>query len=157
MPRARKLVEVTGGQPKTVRNRLAMIAQAHPRHALTNTAVLRDARDPNSPLHKRLPTDPDKALEAAQKNYIRQIIASVHVRVIVAGQPTQVRAWISMADGDGKREYHERETTSGAVLESAAQDIRHELMGLIRRWEAMPNFWHIVEEVLRESRESIAA
>ncbi|MDA8329799.1 MAG: hypothetical protein M0027_01045 [Candidatus Dormibacteraeota bacterium] len=154
---AKKHVTVEGGHSKAVLERLRQIAQAHPRHALTVRAVRADAEDPSSPLHKLLQWDDAIAGRRWRDSQIRQIIATVHVRIVTPAGPLRVRAYANVRAADGSHEYHRRDTTVADVLQAAEEDIRNELLGLVQRWATMPNFWQVVDAVLTEARQSKVA
>jgi mitochondrial fission protein ELM1 len=151
MPRAPKRITVEGGASRVVRDRLAALVAAHPRHVLTPRAVLADAESPSSPLHKRFTWDDDKAAARWRLHQARILVASVRVTVTVVGRgPVETRAYISLRDPDGARAYQPRETTAGAVLDAAREDMRQDVLNLVRKWGGLSTiFWQVVDEIRR--------
>lgn len=115
---------------------------------LTSAMVVKDAKDPKSPLHRHFDWD---VQSAAEKYWLQQagvIIRCVMVSVEVNGQDIATRAWVSVRQSEQREYMPLAEVEQNPALRSQVLlDARESLVGWLNRYETYKELFGAVSSV----------
>lgn len=144
---------VTAGKPQRVKFKLApgarirrgdvevigrTLEKLKSQGPLTAEAVLAEAEDPKSVLHKYVEWDDNKAAYAYRLEQARRIIRAVEVVIETAkGKSVQMRGYFSVRDVEGVRSYEPMNFvfSDAALADQVMRDAKAQLEGWMKRYK----------------------
>ncbi len=139
-----------------LRAELTAIREKHKK--LTPAVVLKEARNPDHPLHSRFEWDDSVAAERYRLEQARNLISLVRVSYTdSAGETKSVRQYQAVRASDANQyEYEPVEEVLADPFKRklVMQDMQRQVEELVARYEHLTEFWDVLRKTVRRKRAS---